>query len=73
MLGELVTRVSVKDGQLKWAVPGQMEYTLEYVKDNLFSLKGIPGFTVKFAEEAGNVTGLESIQPNGTFAAVKKK
>ena len=73
VLSELVTRVSVKDGQLKWVVPGQMEYTLEYVKDNLFSLKGIPGFTVKFAEEAGNITGLESIQPNGTFAAVKKK
>ena len=73
VLGELVTRVSVKDGELKWAVPGQMEYTLEYVKDNLFSLKGIPGFTVKFAEEAGNITGLESIQPNGTFAAIKKK
>ena len=71
--GQLTTRVVEKDGILKWAVPGQMEYTLDYVKDNLFSLKGIPGFTVKFVEKSGEISGLESIQPNGTFPAVRKK
>lgn len=70
---QLTTRIAEKDGVLKWAVPGQMEYTLEFVKDNVFALKGIPGFTVKFAEEDGEISGLESIQPNGTFPAIRKK
>lgn len=55
-------------------VPGQQPYTLVPYKGTEFTLKQLKGFTIKFIlDKAGNVTGLESHQPNGVFKAKKKK
>lgn len=54
-------------------VPGQPEYELVPVKENIFNLKIASGFSVRFEkDDKGNVIALYSIQPNGTFKAIRK-
>lgn len=61
-----------KDG-LAMSVPGQPEYELQPVKDDLFTIKDLSGFKVQFIKnEKNEVTELLSIQPNGTFKAKRK-
>lgn len=61
------------DKTLMVLVPGQPDYELVPVKENVFNLKVVSGFSVKFdKDEKGNVTSLSFIQPNGTFTAKKK-
>lgn len=55
-------------------VKGQPEYELVPVENEEFNIKTLPGYTVKFiTDDKNEVTGLLSIQPNGTFKAIKKK
>ncbi len=55
-------------------VPGQPDYELVPVKENIFHFKTIAGYSVKFEkDEKGNVTAIYFIQPNGTFKANRKK
>lgn len=61
------------DSTLTLFVPGQPEYELQYIEKDLFSLKILAGFTIKFLRNEDNeITGLLSQQPNGTFKATKK-
>lgn len=53
---------------------GQPEYELVPVGEHTFSLKVLPGYSVKFdADEKGEMTAASFIQPNGTFKAKRKK
>lgn len=71
--GGAVAKVYIKGKSLYLFVPGQPEYELAAIDTNLFSLKGLSGYKVKFNTDAsGNITELQSIQPNGTFTAKKK-
>jgi CubicO group peptidase (beta-lactamase class C family) len=51
-------------------VPGQPPFELEPYRRTAFDIKGLQGFTLVFtADPQGKITGLESRQPNGVFAA----
>ena len=55
-------------------VEGQPEYELVPTDKNKFALKIAKGYSVQFnTNDKGEVTELLSIQPNGTFKAVRKK
>jgi CubicO group peptidase (beta-lactamase class C family) len=54
-------------------VPGQPDYEMVPVKENMFNFKALSGYSVQFEkDEKGNVTSLSFIQPNGTFKAKRK-
>ncbi len=71
----MVARVYIRGGNtLMLVVPGQPEYELVATKEHEFDLKGLKGFSVKFdTDDAGKTPGLNFIQPNGIFKAVRKK
>lgn len=55
-------------------VPGQLDYELLPVKPDLFNFKTLSGFSVRFEKnDAGEITALYFVQPNGTFKATRKK
>jgi hypothetical protein len=55
-------------------VTGQPEYELVPVENEKFNIRTLPGYTVQFImNDKNEITGLLSIQPNGTFKATKKK
>jgi CubicO group peptidase (beta-lactamase class C family) len=61
------------ENTLMMFVPGQPEYQLVPVKENIFNLKIASGFSVRFEkDDKGKVIALYSIQPNGTFKATRK-
>ncbi|WP_196992300.1 serine hydrolase [Panacibacter microcysteis] len=61
------------DKTLHLFVPGQPEYELMPVDKDMFAIKILKGFKVQFKRnDQQQVTELLSIQPNGTFKAVKK-
>lgn len=69
----VVIKIYVKETTLYMFVTGQPEYELVPVDKNRFNLKGLKGFTVQFNEDTnGKIIEALSIQPNGTFKAVKK-
>lgn len=57
--------------ELKLKITGQPEYTLEPYQKDEFKLKGLPGFSLRFAFDNSRRTVREIIfyQPNGTFRA----
>jgi len=62
--------VSLKGaGTLLVVLPGQPEYELEPYKGTEFRLKGLSGFSIAFAEDAGSAT---ITQPGGVFTATRK-
>ncbi len=72
--GPTVVKVYIKgEKTLVVFVPGQTDYELVPVKENVFNFKALPGFSVKFEkDEKGTVTSLSFIQPNGTFKGKRK-
>jgi len=74
-LGGVVANISLKnDNALHLLVPGQPDYELVPIDNNKFSIKSLTGFTIQFnLNDKNEVIELMSIQPNGTFKAVKKK
>lgn len=72
--GPTIVKIYIKGEKTLMAlVPGQPDYELVPVKENIFNLKIISGYSVKFEkDEKGNVTSLSFIQPNGTFKAKRK-
>ena len=74
LLGPMETKVFIKDGTMYWFVPGQQDYELAAIDTNVFRITSLQGFKVRFVvNEEGVVTGLKSIQPNGTFDGNKKQ
>lgn len=74
-LGPVTSKVYRKGGvELFLFVQGQPEYTLVPTGKDKFSLKGIPGFSVRFTvNDQGEATEAVFLQPNGTFKATRKK
>ncbi|MDX2148977.1 MAG: serine hydrolase [Planctomycetota bacterium] len=73
MLGPQALTVTARGSKLTLLVPGQPLYDLIPKGDNVFSIKGLEGFTVKFVfGDDGNVTELQSVQPNGVFTAKRR-
>ncbi len=61
-------------GEALWvSAPGQGDSELVPVSLHVFSIKGVPGYTLKFEMEGDKPVGLVAIQPNGTFKAHIKK
>lgn len=62
------------DSTLTFFVPGQPEYELLPTGKDLFSIKVLAGFSIKFVrDESNKVVAMISQQPNGNFKATKKK
>ncbi|MBI5856514.1 MAG: serine hydrolase [Sphingobacteriales bacterium] len=63
----------VKGEKLYAFIEGQPEYELVPVEKNIFDLKILKGYSVKFEEnEKGEISSCSFVQPNGTFKAKKK-
>ncbi|MBS1745436.1 MAG: serine hydrolase [Bacteroidetes bacterium] len=67
-------RIYTKGGDILYMfVTGQPEYELVPIENDKFSLKNLNGFSVQFnRNEKGEVIEMLSIQPNGTFRAIRK-
>lgn len=62
------------DSTLTFFVPGQPEYELLPTGKDLFSIKVLAGFSIKFVrDESNKVVAMISQQPNGNFKATRKK
>ena len=69
-----IAKVYLKGTTLFVFVPGQPEYETIPTGNHSFKLKALDGFSVKFdVTDQNKVTGINLIQPNGTFKAPKKK
>lgn len=59
-------------GVLKAIVPGQPEYEMVPIKEHVFNLKGLNGFSARFeVDQKGDVVVCNLIQPNGSFQLKK--
>lgn len=72
LAGAAVT-VSVKNNTLFVLIPGQPEYEMVTLGNDKFALKIAQGYYVQFDVTGNEVTQLTFIQPNGNFAAKRKK
>lgn len=62
------------DKDLYMLVPGQPEYNLIPLDRDKFSVKNLSGYNVQFnRNDKDEITGINLIQPNGTFKATRKK
>jgi len=62
------------DKTLYLDVPGQPEYELVAIDKGKFSIRDATGFTIQFnSNDKNEIIELLSIQPNGTFKAIRKK
>ena len=69
-----VVATTVMKGEALWvSAPGQGEYELMPSSMHTFTLKNIPGYTLKFEMDGDKPVGLTAIQPNGTYKARPKK
>lgn len=69
----LSATIFLKGEQLWVSATGQGEFELVPVSINTFTLKNIPGYTLKFELEGDQAIGVTAVQPNGTFKAHRKK
>jgi len=73
VLGELTATVTLTDGTLRLALPGQPQYDLLPKRGLTVDVKGMAGFAVEFKKDAsGKVTEAVFSQPNGVFTAKRK-
>lgn len=68
LAGETI-RVSLKGPALVVSAKGQPDYELVPRPGGEFVLKGVEVIAMRFVEQAGKVTALESIQPDGLYTA----
>lgn len=72
-LSSVTVKVYVKNGQLVVSVPGQPDYVTEPAGEHSFKPLLLKGFMFMFeADAGGKIVAFYSVQPNGTFKAVKK-
>lgn len=72
-LSGVIAKVYMKDDKsFHLLVPGQPEYTLEYLGGHKFTIMGLSGYKLEFEESEGKINGVAFIQPNGTFKAKRK-
>lgn len=70
---DLVATTIMKGDALWVSAPGQGEYELMPLSPHTFTLKTVPGYTLKFEMDGDKPISLTAIQPNGTFKAHVKK
>ena len=73
LMGMVIKAELREDGILTMTVPGQPTYELEPYMGMEFNLKGLTGYSVKFAMKGEKVAEAIFIQPNGVFTAIRKK
>jgi len=73
-LSSVTAKVYLKNKNVLYVfVPGQPEYETIPAGNREFKLKVLSGYSVKFdVNDKGEVTGMNFIQPNGTFKAKRK-
>lgn len=64
--------LEIRDNKLITKVPGQEDDEFVYQSENIFAVKGKPGYKVTFQMEGDKPKGFTSVQPNGTFKAIFK-
>jgi hypothetical protein len=73
LIGAETAKVYIKGNTLYLFVPGQPDYELAPTGEHQFTLKALTGFSLEFVlNDKKQVTGVNFIQPNGTFKATKK-
>ena len=74
-LNGVALKIYIKNEKVLYLfVPGQPEYELTPIDKDKFSIKILQGFKVQFnRDDKQQIAELLSIQPNGTFKAIKKK
>lgn len=71
-IGPQLVVFTVRGGELVLDLPGQPRYVLEARQEWTFAIKGLDGFSVRFAVDAeGRATGATFLQPNGNFEATR--
>jgi hypothetical protein len=63
--------VTLTGSTLTLLLPGQPSIELEPAHGTTFNLKGLSGFSARFALDQGKPTELKVIQPNGVFTLTK--
>lgn len=63
----------IKDGALWASATGQQDVELTPLSLHVFTIKALPGYTLKFNMEGDKVISITSIQPEGTFTAKRKE
>ena len=73
-LAGMIAKFYIKnENTLYLLVPGQPEYELQALGNNLFALKQLEGYRVEFITDGNkNVKSAIFIQPNGRFEAIRK-
>lgn len=71
----ITIKIYTKDANgLYMLVPWQPEYTMVPIDTDKFTVKTLSGYSIEFIRnEKKEITGINLIQPNGTFKATKKK
>jgi predicted alpha/beta superfamily hydrolase len=69
---QISIKLEIRNGKLWSVVPGQADSELVPVSKDVFTVKGIQGYTITFGMDADKPLGFTSVQPNGTFKAVFK-
>ncbi|HEY0680598.1 MAG TPA: serine hydrolase [Chitinophagaceae bacterium] len=71
----VIAKVYIRgENTLMLLVPGQPDYELVATKKHEFDIKAVKGFSLRFeANDKNEITGVNFIQPNGTFKATRKK
>ena len=69
----LTATTMIKNNALWVSAPGQGDLELVPLSTDLFTIKGLQGYKLKFEMEGNKPLGLTSTQPNGTYKARVKK
>jgi CubicO group peptidase (beta-lactamase class C family) len=67
--------VDIRGDRLVVSIPGQPVHELEGVRDQLFRIKGLSGYSVEFAQPdaSGTTPQMTMFQPNGIYVAERKQ
>ncbi len=71
-MGPLPLTIARRGRALVASIPGQPTYELVPYRGTEFNLKGMKGFSIRFLEQDGKVTGANVIQPDGVYEAKRK-
>lgn len=69
---QLDIKLEVRNGTLWSIVPGQPDGEFHAISENVFTVRGVQGYTISFEMNGDKPKGFTSVQPNGTFKAVYK-
>lgn len=69
---QLNVALVLRNGSLWAVVPGQADDELQVLSNNVFTVKGKPGYVITFEMNGDKPKGFTSVQPDGTFKAIFK-